>query len=154
MDKDSWNYCRTGIISHPKAALIEQWSPPERTSGGLYLPATRIDKETRSAYWARLLKVSSVPTMDDTLLISRDFYSEHLGWYIHYEGITPVEGGYEWNKKIKFIAITDARMLMHPMAFYETIVAKQTDPTVAQELYEQELKEDAYAYWNQSSQNV
>ena len=142
MDNALYQYCERCIITNPRAVLIERWTPPEHTGGGLIVPRIVRDKEALGGFWAKLLKVSEAPTTDEQTIIFRDFLKKLVGHYVLFNPQNPVVAGMtmkEGHQYLQIMATGEVLLSFEPLDFFKVVVASYVGEEEAKVLYEEEM---------------
>lgn len=78
------------VMLRPDLVYIERYTPPEKTSGGIFLPEKERDKEARSAQWGKVLKVSPVVSEDEYISKTKEILKK--GMMVSFLPANPVQG--------------------------------------------------------------
>lgn len=117
------NYAQALGYLNPQAVVIERYTPPSTTHGGILKPAEYRDRESRSSVWGRVLRVSEEPTDDESVLRMRKVVLPEM--WVNFLSANPINAGYPDNKQVQLIAIQDVLLAMNAEQFAQWVKDKE-----------------------------
>jgi len=133
MEKLKQKYVESIIAVHPELLIIDRYTPPDKTTGGIVIPTAEQDLHAKGARWGKILKISDKQSFKDE--VNERKKSLHVGLYVSFEPTSPVMGGHPTFTRIQRVGILDIMDAMEEADFLESVeksyYSAMTSPSIA-----------------------